>query len=281
MAWSPSCRLATELGLVALIVCLAAFGVSAALRAALDGLPPAAADAPVPGPAAAGPEPLEAYEMIAARDIFNPPGRPSAGKVAAGLRLWGVGLFGSEARAVIEDVTTHRQGLYRTGDEIGGTHVTAIDWDRVTLARGGVEETLELAPPPTAPRGDEAPAAETQVAATPTPSIRRTGTDAFVVDRRELGGAVDNMSGLLTQLRAVAEVEDGRPIGFRLFQIRDDSIFKRLGLENGDVVRRVNGTTIGDPAALLGFLQRLRSEPRVALDVVRGGTPRTLVYDLR
>jgi general secretion pathway protein C len=282
MAWSPSCRLATELALVALIVCLAAFGVSAALRAALDALPPPASDAPVPAPAAAGLDPLDAYEVIAARDIFNPPGHPRAGKVAAGrLRLWGVGLFGSEARAVIEDVTAHRQELYRAGDEIDGARVTAIDWDRVTLARNGVEETLELAPPPVESRGDDAPASKTLVAATPTPSIRRTGTDAFVVDRRELGGAVDNMSGLLTQLRAVAEVEDGRPIGFRLFQIRDDSIFKRLGLENGDVVRRVNGTAIGDPAALLGFLQRLRSEPRVALDVVRGGTPRTLVYDLR
>jgi len=28
-------------------------------------------------------------------------------------------------------------------------------------------------------------------------------------------------------------------------------------------------------------IQRLRTEPRVALDIVRGGVPRTLVYDLR
>jgi general secretion pathway protein C len=89
------------------------------------------------------------------------------------------------------------------------------------------------------------------------------------------------MSGLLTQLRAVAEVADGRPAGFRLFQIKDDSIFRRLGLENGDVVQRVNGNAVGDPATLLAFLQRLRTEPRVALDIVRGGTARTLVYDLR
>jgi general secretion pathway protein C len=85
----------------------------------------------------------------------------------------------------------------------------------------------------------------------------------------------------MTQLRAVAEVEDGRPAGFRLFQIQQDSLFRRLGLQDGDVVQRVNGQAIGDPAALLGFLGRLRTEPRVALDIRRGTSRRTLVYDLR
>ena len=85
----------------------------------------------------------------------------------------------------------------------------------------------------------------------------------------------------MTQLRAVAEVQDGRPAGFRLFRIQDDSIFRRLGLQNGDVVQRVNGQPLADPANLLAFLQRLRTEPRVALDIRRGPERRTLVYDLR
>jgi general secretion pathway protein C len=92
---------------------------------------------------------------------------------------------------------------------------------------------------------------------------------------------VDDMSGLLTQLRAVAEVRDGHPAGFRLFQMKDDSLFRRLGLQNGDVVQRVNGQAVSDPATLLAFLQRLRTEPRVALDIRRGDERRTMVYDLR
>ena len=55
----------------------------------------------------------------------------------------------------------------------------------------------------------------------------------------------------------------------------------RLGLQDGDVVQRVNGRAIADPAALLGFLARLKTEPRVALDIMRGDAPRTLVYELR
>jgi general secretion pathway protein C len=254
--------------------------VSASVRIALDDVPPPpAAAAPVPG---SSPAPLEDYAAIATRDIFNPPHGAGSANGTASLRLWGVGLDGREARAVIEDTTTHRQDLYRVGDRVGGARVAAIDWDRVTLDGARGEEVLELSPPPAAPADD---ATVRTAAAVPAPAadgrIRRTGENAFIVDRRELAGAADNMSGLMTQLRAVAEVEDGRPAGFRLFQIRDDSLFARLGIRNGDVVQRVNGAPVADPAALLAFLDRLRTEPRVALDVVRAGVPRTLVYDLR
>ena len=273
-------RLALELVLLALVGYLAAVGVTTGLGTAVDDVPPAPAAA-APAPGAHTPGPLADYALIAERDIFNPARGGGADAPHAALRLWGVGLQGSEARAVIEDTTTHRQELYRVGDQVGGARVAAIDWDRVTLEGDGGEEVLELSPPPSAPAGATAQPPPAEAAAPADERIRRTAENAFIVDRREVAGAADNMSGLMTQLRAVAEVRDGRPAGFRLFQIRDDSLFARLGLQNGDVVQRVNGAQVADPGALLAFLQRLRSEPRVALDIVRGDAPRTLVYDLR
>jgi len=150
----------------------------------------------------------------------------------------------------------------------------------VLLNRAGVEETLELA----RPDASDAPAEATpavRTAAAGDERIRQTGANAYVVDRRELTGAADDLGALMTQVRAVAEEQDGRPAGFRLFRMDDDSLFRRLGLQNGDVVQRVNGAPIADPSALLGLLQRLRTEPRVAVDIVRAGTARTLVYEIR
>ena len=280
MPASRRLRLAFELGLVLLVVTLAAYGVSAAIRVATSGEVPIATFEPQDGGVARHAlDPLDSYGVIAARDVFNPAAATDR-RVAEGLRLWGVGLHGTSGHAVIEDLETHRQELYRVGDAIRGARVVGIAWDRVTLEQSGQEATLELAPPGerhAAQAEDGAAAPPTQTPAT----IRRTGSDAFIVDRRELAGAVDNMSGLMTQLRAVAEVADGRPAGFRLFQIKEDSIFHRLGLQDGDVVQRVNGTTLDDPTSLLTFLGRLRNEPRVAVDIMRAGAARTLVYDLR
>jgi general secretion pathway protein C len=281
MAVARRHRLVLELALLALVAYLAAIGATAGMRLAVDELPPTPDDAVAATPPASGPAPLADYALIAERDVFNPGG--AARDARRTLRLWGVALDGREARAVIEDTTTHRQELYRVGDDVDGARIAAIDWDRVTLARAGGDDVLELeaAPPTGATEPVVEPTAETPVRAAADERIRRLGENAFIVDRRELTGTTDGMSGLMTQLRAVAEVRDGRPAGFRLFQIRDDSLFARLGLRDGDVVRRVNGAEIGEPAALLGFLQRLRTEPRVALDIVRGDAPRTLVYDLR
>jgi general secretion pathway protein C len=272
-------RLALELGLLALVAYLAAIAVTSGLRLALDDVSVAPAEATASAPTVPAPAPLADYAVIAARDIFNPAQAGGAARSTT-LRLWGVGFEGREARAVIEDTTTRRQELYRVGDEIAGARVAAIDWDRVTLERAGAEEVLELVPPAATEAGEPPPDAPRAAPGVPE-RIRQTAENAYVVDRRELTGTAASMSGLMTQLRAVAEVHDGRPAGFRLFQIRDDSLFARLGLKDGDVVRRVNGDEIAEPAALLGFLERLKSEPRVALDIVRGDAPRTLVYDLR
>jgi general secretion pathway protein C len=272
----PSRRALLELLLTGLLALLAAIGATGTTRLLLDDAPAIRPDdAPVVPPAT--PEPLEAFRTIATRDVFNG-GAPIRSGPRLALRLWGIGMNGDQAYAVIEDTATGQQALHRVGDEVGDARITAITWDRVTLRRPDGEQTLELVTEPAT--AADAPAATGPVAAAD-PSVRQTGPDTFIVDRSALTGAVDNTSGLLTQLRAVPEVHDGRPIGFRLFQIKPESVFTQLGIKNGDVVQRVNGSTLADPASLLGFLQRLRDEPRVALDIVRAGRPRTLVYDLR
>ena len=270
-------RLGLELTLLGCVVLLGALALRTGIRAAVAvPPPPEPARRPSPAPQALGP--LGAYDVIAARDIFNA-GTPS-GAGPSGLRLLGVGLNGESAHAVIEDPATSRQTLVRVGDELRGLRVSAIGWDEVTLTGDGARETLELV----RARRRDTPPAETVTAAAPAtlaPAIRQTADDAFLVDRRQLDTTLDGLSGLMTELRAVPEMRDGRASGFRIFQLRDDGLFSRLGLENGDVVERVNGESVAEPAALLGFLERLKTEPRVAIDIVRAGSARTLVYDLR
>lgn len=147
MPASRRLRLALELGLVLLVVTLAAYGVSAAIRVATSGEVPVATFEPQDGGVARRAlDPLDSYGVIAARDVFNPAAAADR-RVAEGLRLWGVGLHGTSGHAVIEDLETHRQELYRVGDAIRGARIVGIAWDRVTLEQSGQEATLELAPP--------------------------------------------------------------------------------------------------------------------------------------
>src|SRR5881628_1997118 len=101
-------RLALELALLALVAYLAAVLVTTGLGTAVDDVPPAPAEAAAAVTSHA-PAPLADYALIAERDLFNPArGGGEGPRSHAGLRLWGVGLQGREARAVIEDSATHR-----------------------------------------------------------------------------------------------------------------------------------------------------------------------------
>ena len=131
--------LALEIGLAALVVSLAALGVSEGLRAATSddvAITPNAISRTERLPQAPGP--LEAYAVIASRDVFNP-APDGERRITDGLRLWGVGLHGARGHAVIEDQGARRQDLYAVGDSIRGARITAIAWDRVTLERDGVD----------------------------------------------------------------------------------------------------------------------------------------------
>src|SRR5262245_53506526 len=175
--------LTLEVGLVMLVAALAALGVSIGSWAVLDELP-ADTTPPAPHARATGPVPLERYEPILARDLFDPDAGHGA-TTGGALRLWGVGLYGGEARAVVEDTTTHRQALYRIGDEVLGARIASIEWNRITLTRSGREETLELSAPAAEPSAPASAPALAEAAPGPAPiasgGIRRTGANGFVV----------------------------------------------------------------------------------------------------
>lgn len=249
------------------------------------------APARAPGPVAA---PLSEYLDIARRGIFaDVPATETpvvAGGIAPGpasLRLLGTGGEGTQRYAVIEDTKDRHQQVLRLGESLGDADVVEIGWRKVVLRRGAEEELL-LVPPdlgigPISSAAAGRPSAAVSAASTqPSDSaIRELGADRYLVAKAEVEHQLQNLSQVFTQMRAVPNLKDGKTDGFRVFAIRRDSIFDRVGLENNDVVQRINGVELTDPARAMGLLQELQSETRLSVDVLRGGAPRTLSYEIR
>src|SRR5262249_43029565 len=148
------------------------------------------------------------------------------------------------AFAIIEDQSTHVQGLYREGETVAsGVTLVQVSWDQVILERNGRRETLTL--PTDAPATPPTPPVTITAAPTPRPDqdgVRQVAQDAFQIDRREVDHAMENLNDLFTQVRAVPYADgNGVNQGFRLFSIKPQSLVERLGMKNGDIVQRVNG----------------------------------------
>jgi general secretion pathway protein C len=277
--------------LLALLSYFSALAVNNVVAAWLT-LPPSVQqlEESLPPPTTRFTPPLSSYTIVYTRDIFNSikaPVQTEALVVAtnnSAFKLWGTAVRERErAFAIIEDQSTHVQGLYREGEMVAaGVTLVQVGWDQVILDRNGRRETLTL---PT-----DAPGVPTQpmvTAATPAlrqdqDGIRQVAQDTFQLDRREMDHAMENLNDLFTQVRAVPYADgNGATQGFRLFSIKPQSLIERLGLKNGDIVQRVNGVEISDPSTAFSLLQDLQGRSQVRVDVLRNRQPVTLSYEIR
>ncbi len=125
-------------------------------------------------------------------------------------------------------------------------------------------------------------------ASTQTPSKKKAEDSAtilesgnkFTVDRRELDSALGDMNKLLTQIRAVPIFKNGKMDGLKVMSVQRSSIFSRLGLKRGDILKQINGQELNIAQGMQMFNQ-LKSSDSISLDLIRKGQPTTLDYDIR
>lgn len=202
------------------------------------------------------------------------PMRASIG-AAAKIRLIGV-VFGDQRGvfAIVEEIGSKRQSLYRLHDEIPDVgEVSEIRPGGMVVRLGHLEELLEL----TTVEKPVPPAVSNSAA-----SSQGSGAPLHrVIDRREVESAMSDLPKLLTQARAVPNMVNGALNGFRIDYIAPASFYEKIGIRSGDVLQRVNGIEIRDPTTMLNLFQQLKNERVVKLDMVRNNQRSTITYELR
>ena len=185
--------------------------------------------------------------------------------------------------------------LVRENDDVApGAKLAQVRHDRIVVDRGGgATEEFFLYPPetekvatrvrggpaPAAPRPPPPPAGDTPAESTET--VRQVAEDKWIVDSRELEDGSTNMSKLMTQIRVVPNFTDGQPDGFKIFAIRPGSLFSKIGLQNGDVLKRINGVEIQGPEQAFEAYQKLKDETSIQIDLVRRNENKTFSYEVR
>jgi len=193
---------------------------------------------------------------------------------------------GGRSFAVISQSGSKDQEIYFAGDVVReGVILATVQRNRVVLLREGREEVLEKTSERTAPspgRRSARRAVGSRVKKnTSDIRIRKVGDNNYVMDRREVAGVLEDFNKLLTQIRIVPHFKDGKPNGFKVFNIRPNSLFMKLGMVNGDIIKRVNGLDITGPEQALQMYQQLKQESRITIDLERFSKNITLQYEVR
>ncbi|QRK04033.1 general secretion pathway protein GspC [Archangium violaceum] len=195
-----------------------------------------------------------------------------------GLKLLGtmLGATPSTTFASVYEGPTRRTRSVWMGGDIQGAQVVAIERARVLLMNAGQMEYVE----PTAT--DAAP--QLQEPREPRASsldVRQISPRNYEVSRKDLDATLANPNEVMMQARLVPAFRDGEPQGFKMFAIKPSSIYNQLGLQNGDVLKRINGHSLQSPDRALEAYQALREASRIELEVERNGQPLQLTYSVR
>lgn len=183
------------------------------------------------------------------------------------------------AMAVLEEVPSKQQRLYRRNDQVPNVGTLAvIEKDRVLFREGTKEEWLDLLiakasknVPPLAASSSEATQA---LKREPSPAKR-------ILDRRYIAELTEDLPRILTHAQAAPNLTAGKIDGYRMLSVAPLGFFDKIGLQTNDVLQRINGVEIRDPAAMLSFLQQLKNERSVRFDLIRNQQPQTLTYEIR
>lgn len=112
-------------------------------------------------------------------------------------------------------------------------------------------------------------------------SIRRDSDTDYRVTRDELKKQTANLPQLLQQARAVPHMNaTGALDGFRITMIQAGSVFEKLGIQTGDVVKSVNGQPLDSPTKAMELYNALRDAPSVSISVERNGRVETFNYSM-
>ena len=186
--------------------------------------------------------------------------------------------------AIIRDNDDKSAGPYNVGSKLRDATVDDISEDRVYLDFGnGRIEYLDLLdrPQPAAPVA-AAPAAPTDpLSAELDKGIKKIGEHNYEVQRSTLDSLLGNMGALAKGARIVPETKDGKSAGFRLFSIRPDGPFAKIGLLNGDVVSAINGLEMNSPDQALLAYTKLKTANHLSVAIERNGQKITKDYNIR
>lgn len=231
------------------------------------------ASAPVPGAKKTD------VSVIAAKSIFGPVGAATpvaaaqaTAKPVTNLPMTLIGTFltdGQAPYAIIEEQKKKTQDVFNIGDMVfGEAKLVAVFEDRVEIERNSKIEVLAL---------DNAPDRGPEMKG----GVGVLGDSEFIVEEGELDKALENLPLLLTQARAVPFFKEGRAVGLRLFAIKNGSLFERIGLQNGDVLKAINGSSLADLSQAMQLFQKLKDERTITVVMERNLVEKELKYHIK
>ncbi|WP_300672385.1 type II secretion system protein GspC [Desulfoluna sp.] len=234
---------------------------------------------------------LSQYDVLMTRNLFDlaVPGKEvakveetidveSLAETRLRLKLWGTVSGGGETvtRAIIEDEVTRKQDLYKVGDTVQEAVIKLVLRDRVVMRYKGQDEVLMMEKEKATASGSRRTSSRSRSRSPSTNSIKKKVN----LKRDTVNDAMMNINTLMKDVRIKPHFRNGQPEGMAVSGIKSDSIFRKMGIRNGDIIIGVDGQKIESVDDAMSLYGTLKSSSEIQLDIKRMGQIQTIEYTI-
>jgi general secretion pathway protein C len=183
------------------------------------------------------------------------------------LVLWGTVTGQENVYAVIEDKKSRKQTLYQIGDLIQGAKLKTILRSRVILFYQGKDQFLEIQT-----GSKDAPKLSNLKAKT------NVEPEIASVDKGFDHEAPDNFDSMMRQIKFRPHFTEGEADGLMVYGIRPNSVFRKIGLRNGDIIKDINGNAIVSKNDISSLFSEVEDPENLKITLSRRGKIKELNY---
>lgn len=222
------------------------------------------------------PDQILNYEIITERNLFLSTLKAVSDKQSEG------GLFDSDQKITdfdlkgtvacnsafgfifIEERDTHKQKLYRLGDNIGSAKLIKITRNTATLRSGGRETTIKVKATLEGPLLPNSPGSAT--------------SRSMTLNKKMVNERLTDLKSIMSQAVVRPYLNKGVQEGLIISRIVPDSLYEKMGLQNGDVIIDVNDKPIHRADNLLQAVNLMQSGGSIIVNIKRNGKNETINY---
>jgi len=164
----------------------------------------------------------------------------------------------------IEERDTHKQKLYRLGDNIGSAKLIKITRNTATLRIDGRETTLKV----------KATLEGSLLPNSPSSATSKNMT----LSKKTVNENLSDLKSIMSQAVMRPYLNKGVQEGLIISNIAPNSLYEKMGLQNGDILIDVNNKPLQSADNLLQTVNLMQSGNSIDLNVKRNGKIETINY---
>lgn len=191
------------------------------------------------------------------------------------IKLIGTVVAGEKSAAMVSLGGKKKQSVFFLEEEIqGNVFLKEVEAIAIVVDNHGKRERISL-------EAGKAivSAAPARVASRPT--VRPQKRISKRLDRGRLESQMRNFSTLLSQARVSPHFTNKKADGFTISEIVKGSLYEEIGLQNGDVIHKVNGEFVTSAEQAMRMYRELQTATFIDVEINRAGSIQQVNYAIQ